>query len=171
MTTSNVILVLTTTCTALMAGLFYSYSYSVVPGLKSVNDAAYIASMQSINGAIQNPVFFTGFFGTLLLLPVSAYLNYSQHPPLRFWLLLAAAIIYLTGVFGVTVVGNIPLNNALEKFNLLNASKDAISLQRTLFERPWNNLNTIRTISSILSLVLLIIACINSGKSDLAFSK
>jgi len=171
MTTSNVILVFTTTCTALIAGLFYSYSYSVVPGLKSVNDSTYIASMQSINRAIQNPVFFAGFFGALILLPVSAYMNYSQHPSLRFWLLLTAAIIYLTGVIGVTVVGNIPLNNALEKFNLLNASKDAINLQRTLFERPWNNLNTVRTISSILSLVLVIIACINSGKSDLEFSK
>ena len=165
MTTSNVILALTTTCTALMAGLFYSYSYSAVPGLKLLNDAEYIASMQSINKAIQNPVFFTCFFGTLILFPLSIYLNYIQHPPLRFWLLLTAAIIYLTGVFGVTVVGNIPLNNALEKFNLLNASKDAIGLQRTLFERPWNNLNTIRTISSILSLVLTIIACIYSGKN------
>ncbi len=171
MTVSNIILVLAATCTALMAGLFYSYSYSVVPGLKSLNDAEYIASMQSINRAIQNPVFFTGFFGALLLLPVSAYLNYFPHPPLRFWLLLTAAIIYLTGVFGVTVFGNIPLNNALEKFNLQNASKDSISLERTLFETPWNNLNTIRTVSSILSLVLIIIACINSGKSDLTFSK
>jgi uncharacterized membrane protein len=171
MTTSNVILVVTTTCTALMAGLFYSYSFSVVPAFKSLNDAEYIAGMQSINKAIQNPVFFTGFFGTLILLPVSAYLNYFQHPSLQFWLLFIAAIIYFAGVFGVTVVGNIPLNNALEKFNLQNATKDAISLQRRLFERPWNNLNTIRTISSIISLVLTIIACINSGKSDLTFSK
>ena len=154
-----------------MAGLFYSYSYSVVPGLKLLTDTEYIRSMQSINKAIQNPVFFICFFGAPLLLPVSTYLNYFQHPPLRFWLLLAATFLYLIGVFGVTIFGNIPLNNMLEKFNLLNASKDSISLQRTLFEGRWNNLNTIRTISSILSLVLIIIACINSGKSDLAFPK
>src|SRR5664279_4283382 len=125
MTVSNVILVLTTTCTALMAGLFYSYSCSVVVGLKELNDPGYIAGMQAINRAIQNPVFFTSFFGTLLLLPVSTYLNYYQHPPVRFWLLLMATIIYLTGAFGVTVLGNISLNNALAKFNLDGASAEA----------------------------------------------
>ena len=164
MTISNVILILTTVCTALIAGLFYSYSCSVVPALKLLTDSEYIASMQSINKAIQNPVFFISFFGTLLLLPISAYMNYVQHPPLRFWLLLTAAILYLIAVFGVTVFGNIPLNNALEKFNLINATKDSISLQRAMFEGRWNSLNMIRTIFSILSLILTIIACINPDK-------
>ncbi len=167
MTISNVILVLTATCTALMAGLFYSYSCSVVLGLRLLTDAEYISAMQSINKAIQNPIFFLSFFGTLLLLPASTYLNYLQPLAVRFWLLLTATILYFTGVFGVTVFGNIPLNNALEKFNLLNASKEAISLQRTIFEARWNNLNTVRTISSIASLVVVIIACIYSDKSHL----
>ena len=165
MATSNIILALTTTCTALMAGLFYSYSCSVVPGLKLLSDPAYIASMQSINKAIQNPLFFLCFFGTLILLPISTYLNYHQHPPLRFWLVLTSTILYFTGVFAVTAFGNIPLNNALEKFNLLNASGDAISLQRTIFEKRWDNLNIIRTISSTLSLIFIIIACMNSDKN------
>ena len=171
MTVSNVILVLTTTCVALMAGLFYSYSCSVVLGLKLLPDAAYIASMQSINKAIQNPVFFISFIGSLLLLPVSTYLNYYQSPPMHFWLLLAATIVYFIGAFGVTALGNIPLNNALEKFDLLHASRETISLQRITFEARWNNLNVIRTISSIISLVLLIIACINSNKISSSFSK
>lgn len=166
MTVSNVVLVVTTTCTALMAGLFFSYSCSVVLGLKLLTDSEYIASMQSINKAIQNPLFFICFFGTLLLLPISAYLTYSQHSRLRFWLLLSATIIYFIGVFGVTALGNIPLNNGLEKFNLTNASKEAITLQRTIFEQRWNNLNAIRTISSILSLVLIVIAGISSDKSQ-----
>ena len=165
MTTSNLILVLTTTCTALMAGLFYSYSCSVVPGFKLLSDPEYIASMQSINKAIQNPLFFLCFFGTLILLPISTYLNYFQHSPLRFWLLLTSTILYFIGVFAVTVFGNIPLNNALEKFNMLNASIDTISKQRTIFEKQWNNLNIIRTVSSIASLIFIIIACINTDKN------
>ncbi|MEO8413814.1 MAG: anthrone oxygenase family protein [Ginsengibacter sp.] len=171
MTVSNVVLVMTTTCTALMAGLFYSYSCSVVVGLKLLNDPGYIAGMQAINRAIQNPVFFTSFFGTLLLLPVSTYLNYYQHPPLRFWLLLMATIIYVTGAFGVTVLGNIPLNNALEQFNLTSATADAIRLQRSIFESRWNTLNAIRSVSSILSLILVIIACIYADKSHLGILK
>jgi uncharacterized membrane protein len=171
MTFPNVILVTTVTCAALMAGLFYSYSCSVVLALRSLPDTNYIMAMQSINKAIQNPIFFIGFLGTLLLLPFNTYLNYSQPIPVKFWLFLAATILYLLGVFCVTVFGNIPLNNALEKFNLLNASGEAIKLQRTSFEERWNNLNTIRTFASILSLILLIIGCINSDKSQLAFSK
>jgi uncharacterized membrane protein len=171
MPVSNVILALTATCSALMAGLFYSYSCSVVLGLALLPDSEYIAAMQSINKAIQNPVFFSCFLGTLLLLPVSAYLNYFHPIPLQFWLLFTAAILYLVGVVGVTAFGNIPLNNALEKFNLLNASKEDINLQRTIFETRWNNLNTIRTISSILSLALVIITCIYPDKSHLTTSK
>ena len=161
---SNIILVLATTCTALMAGLFFSYSCSVVLGLGALPDEEYIAAMQSINKAIQNPAFFIVFFGVLLLLPLSTWLNYSQPTSKTFWFLLAGTILYLVAVFGTTVVGNIPLNNSLDKFKLLNATKEAISSQRAMFENRWNNLNNIRTIASIVTLIFVIIACINSTK-------
>jgi uncharacterized membrane protein len=171
MTVPNIILLITATCTALMAGVFYSYSTSITLGLKMLPDPEYIAAMQSINKAIQNPVFFIAFLGSLLLLPVSSYMNYSHSVSTKFLLILGATIIYLAGVFCVTAFGNIPLNNTLEKFDLLNASNEAITLQRKSFEIRWNNLNTIRTISSIVSLILIIIACINAGKSDMIYSK
>lgn len=165
MTVSNVILILTAIGTALMAGLFYSYCCSVVIGLRMLPDPEYIAAMQAINRAIQNPIFFICFIGTPLLLPLSTYLNYSHPVPLKFWLLFAATILYLFGVLGITAFGNIPLNNTLEKFNLLNASKESIGIQRINFETRWNMLNIIRTISSILSLIVVMIACIYPGKT------
>ena len=134
MTISNMVLLLTTICTSLMAGLFYSYSCSVVPGLKLLTDPQYLAAMQSINKAIQNPVFFICFFGTLLLLPLSTYLKHSHYPSLTFRLLLTATILYYVGVFGVTALGNIPLNNGLEKFELVKASAESISLQRSILK-------------------------------------
>src|SRR5664279_119330 len=123
MTASNVILVITATCVGLMAGVFYSYSTSVTLGLEVLPDTEYIAAMQSINKAIQNPVFFIAFLGSLILLPVSSYLNFAQPVSTKFFLILCATIIYLAGTFCVTAFGNIPLNNTLEKFDLLNASK------------------------------------------------
>ena len=161
MTFHNIVLASATTCTALMAGLLFSYSCSVVLGLKTLPDQEYIMSMQAINKAIQNPVFFIVFIGCLVLLPLCTYLNYSIPPSNQFWLLLTATVLYFVGVFGTTAIGNIPLNNSLDKFNLLNASKEAISSQRAIFENRWNSLNMIRTIASIGSLVLLIIACMN----------
>ena len=153
MTVTMFILVLAATCTALMAGLFYAYSCSVTPGLSTLPDAGYIEAMRSINRAIQNPLFFTVFFGALILLPVSAYLSYSSVSPLRCWLLSSAATIYISGVFIVTAVGNVPLNNALEKFNSFDATKEDVAAQRTVFEARWNNLNLVRTAASTISLI------------------
>lgn len=164
-TFQNTVLAATAMTTALMAGLFFSYSCSVTSGLHKLPDADYIAAMQSINKAIQNPIFFIVFFGVLLLLPVSVFLNYHKPLPVRCWLLITATLIYFIGAFGVTATGNIPLNNSLEKFDLLNASKEMIAAQRAAFESRWNNLNIIRSISSLITVVLVIIACLNNDRS------
>ena len=68
----------------------------------------------------------------------------------------------------MTIFGNIPLNEALADFNLQSASEEAIAAQRAKFEGRWNNLNTIRTISSALSIMLVIKACLSSHKSNLS---
>jgi uncharacterized membrane protein len=156
------ILILTAVATALIAGLFYAYSCSVNPGLGKLSDEAYILAMQSINRAILNPVFFASFMGTLFLLPISTWLQYrSGGTSTAFYFLFAATIIYAVGTFGVTLVKNVPLNEALDKFNVKSASLEEMARQRRLFQAPWNNFNNIRTIANIASLVLVIIACVN----------
>jgi uncharacterized membrane protein len=151
---------MTVATTALMAGLFYAFSYSVNLGLARLSNAEYVSAMPSINRAIQNSIFFAAFFGAPLLLSLSVFMHYTQALSSRFWLLLTAAIIYLIGTFGVTVFGNVPLNNTLDRFNLQIASEQEIVLQRANFESRWNNLNTIRTISATLALILIVIACL-----------
>ena len=157
-------LILTATTTGLIAGLFYSYSCSVNPGLAKLPDGEYLAAMQSINREILNPVFFATFIGTLLLLPVSTWLQYNEGVSKSFSFLLAATLIYAIGVFGVTIFGNVPLNDGLDKFNLHSASIAEIKRQRAMFEMPWNKLHSIRTIANIVSLVLVIIACVYNNK-------
>lgn len=160
MTIPAIILIITAVATALIAGLFYAWSYSVTPGLAQVDDATYVASFQAMNRAIQNPVFFASFMGTAFLLPVSTYLQYKHGTQAQFWLLLGATVLYLGGVMGVTMAGNVPMNNALDAFNLKTATAQEIAAQRAKFEAPWNRLNSIRTVSSILTIVLVIIACV-----------
>ncbi|MDN5289562.1 MAG: putative integral rane protein [Mucilaginibacter sp.] len=161
---ANLILIITATLTALIAGLFYAYSCSVNPGLGKLSDREYINAMNSINVAILNPVFFTSFMGTLILLPLSAYLNYTPEFNIRFILLLIAALVYAVGVFGVTMFGNVPLNDALANFNTTTASVKEMIDHRTIFEGPWNFLHTIRTIANIVSLVLVIVSCLCERK-------
>lgn len=154
------VFVITTLVTGLIAGLFYSYSCSVTIGLGRLPDAEYLKAMQSINRVILNPVFFMSFIGTLVLLPVSTWLSYQELPSIRFWYFLAAAIIYIVAVFGVTMAGNVPLNEALDKFNIGGASPAQVAQQRLQFEAKWNMLNTIRTIGSVASLLLAILGCL-----------
>jgi len=160
----NMLLSLTAITTGLMAGLFFSWSFSVTPGLARLPDREYIAAMQSMNKAILNPVFFSCFFGAAILLPLSAFTQY-QHPT-RFWLLLGASIMYIGGVIAVTARGNVPLNKALDIFDLRSAPVAEINRQRIAFETPWNKLSNIRTIASVLALLLVIIACLNASNAE-----
>ncbi len=161
MRTADVILVITAISVALMAGLFYAYSCSVVGGLGRLSDTEYLRGMQSINRVILNPLFLSCFMGALFLLPLSTWLAYREavlRP--RFWFLLIAMIAYAAGVFGVTMLGNVPMNNVLDKFDITGSSADMIHAQRLTFESKWNNLNHVRTAFAILSLLFTLLACL-----------
>lgn len=154
------ILVLTTLFTGLVAGLFYAYSCSVNLGLGRLTDLEYLRSMQFINRAILNPWFFISFFGTMITLPICAWLIYGRFDHLAFYLVIAALAIYVFGVFGVTIFGNVPLNETLDKIDLGSITTEEIRRQREIFETPWNRLNLIRALASILSFVVLVLAVI-----------
>ena len=161
MNLQNLILLLTVTLTALIAGLFYSYACSVNLGLGKLTDIQYISAMQSINREILNPVFFASFMGTLLFLPISSWLEYNQSGfSTSFWLLASAAIVYAIGTFGITISCNVPLNEMLDKFVVNSATIEQIAAQRKSFEIPWNRYNTIRTVAAIITMVLAIASCI-----------
>ncbi|MEP6584522.1 MAG: anthrone oxygenase family protein [Ginsengibacter sp.] len=163
MTVANIILLITATLTGLSAGLLFSYSCSVNLGLGRLGDSEYLSAMQSINKEILNPLFFVVFFGALVILPVSSYLNYTRPVSLRFLFLLIASLVYAIGVFGVTSFGNVPLNDALAKINLQSSPPLEISRLRTIFEKPWNRLHSIRTVASVISFVFVILACLNTS--------
>lgn len=150
------LLVITTLMPGLMAGLFFAWSSSVMPGLARLSDAEFVSSMQSMNHAIQNPLFFNCFFGAALLLPISSYVYHASGRVFGF--LLAATLVYWIGVMGVTIFGNVPLNQRLEAFGLTTTTPDECKALRDSFEKPWNRLNYVRTLASATTLLLTILA-------------
>jgi uncharacterized membrane protein len=146
----------------LIAGLLFSYLCSVNIGLKTLSNNEYVKAMQSINVAIQNPYFFIPFMGLLIVLPIATYLNYKHQNDTSFYLLLCASIIYVIGVFGITMFGNVPLNESLAKFSISTGNTYSISQMRQSFEKSWNSYHTIRTIASIFSFILTILSIIKS---------
>ena len=154
------ILFLATFFTGIMTGLFFTWSFSVTKGLARLSDDNYVKAFQSLNKAILNPAFGAVFWGAPLSLIISTILYYQQPLPGIFWHLLISAIVYLVGCIVITFAGNIPLNNSLEKFDLKASSSDDIKQKRAGFEGRWNRLNMIRTISSSIAFIVLIIACL-----------
>ncbi len=149
----------------LSAGFFYSWEVSVIPGTSRVSNFSYLETMQQINRAILNPKFFLIFFGSLIFLTLSSYLHYRGGVNSTFWLMLLATLTYLIGTFGVTAFGNVPLNDALDSINLEPLSATQLEDLRLSYERKWNRLHVIRTLFSMLSFSLALLALFVSQKA------
>ncbi len=156
--TRSILLLLSTITMALSAGLFYGWVVSVIPGTRKITDQAYLETMQSVNKEILNTGFFLIFFGSILFLLATIYLQYKVNVDSTFYLLLSAAFIYLLGTIGVTFIGNIPLNNVLEAMDLSTFSIEDFKNARANYEESWNRLNLIRTVAAVVSFVLILIA-------------
>ncbi|WP_406683404.1 DUF1772 domain-containing protein [Seonamhaeicola sp. MEBiC1930] len=139
---------------ALSTGFFFTWSVSVILGTQKVGDLTYLNTMQNINREILNPAFLIVFFGSLITLILTAYLQFNNKTV--FGLVLVSTIIYLIGTFGVTAFGNVPLNKELEGLNITKLNLIELRGFRTYYENAWNNFHGIRTISSIVSFILLL---------------
>ncbi|KQZ14847.1 hypothetical protein ASD44_12825 [Mesorhizobium sp. Root554] len=133
----------------LMAGLFFAFSTAVMAALARLPAGQGATAMNAINMVIQNPVFLAVFMGTALVcaaLAVKAVLGWSQ--PGSLWLL-AGGLFYLVGIFGITVVFNVPLNDVLAAVD--PASSEGTALW-TRYLDEWVFWNHARTVGGIVSL-------------------
>jgi len=148
-----------------MAGLFYNWSFNITTGLVKLDDRSYLRMMQILNKSILNPSFMLIFIGSIITLSFLTFLQGKIAFNLLFWLIISAMIIYLAGGIVITFCGNLPMNKKLESLNLIQITNDECYTFRRIFETKWNTLNLIRTISSLISLVILLIALfLKTGK-------
>jgi len=140
--------------TGLTAGLCFTWTNAVTPGIGRLDDLGYLQSFQEMNRVIINPLFIIVFFGPFFGHIANIYLNRNQ-PSTIFWMLFAAGILYAVGVVVITIFGNVPLNEMLENTDLQTSSPAKLKALRNSFENKWNRLHLIRTITSTLSLLLL----------------
>ena len=144
--------------TALSAGIFYAWSVTVIPGLKRVSDHNYLETMQSVNRAILNPLFFIAFIGCMVLLALNAYFLYQLDSSSSFIFTFSAFIIYIIGTFGVTVFGNVPMNESLDKIDLKGLNIEEVKKLRSSYEGKWNTFNYIRTFFAVTSFCFVLIS-------------
>lgn len=140
-----------------IAGLFFTWANAVMPGMKQLNDINFIAAMKAMNKEIQNLYFFLLFFGALICPVILLLLQDRNNADVSWYLLLFSISIYTVGVLLITIIGNVPLNENLDKFNCANATPDEMKAIRKSFEYSWNRLNLFRAVSSGISFILLIL--------------
>ena len=63
----HVFFVLALLCTALSAGIFYSFSTIIMPGLDLGGAASAVNAMHGMNTTVRGPIFAIVFFGALIL--------------------------------------------------------------------------------------------------------
>ncbi len=160
MKTGTIILASAILLTGLMAGIFFTWSNAVKPGLGKLSDIEYLRALQSMNRVILNNAFKLIFLGAIITVALVPVFYFNLYPKNIFWLFILTLIIYWVGVFGVTISGNIPLNEILDKTNLESISQEEIKALRTRIEVKWNNFNFIRSISSAITFLLLILSFI-----------
>ncbi len=139
----------------IMAGLFFAFSTFVMTALGRLPPPQGIAAMNAINTAIMTPLFALVFFGTPLAciaLIVRGVLQWQA--PGSAWLVAGGAV-YILGGLVVTLIFNVPLNNALAASDPVSA--DGASLW-TRYQSVWTNWNHMRTVACLVATALLIVA-------------
>ena len=164
MKTETLILALAILFTGLMAGIFFTWSNAVKPGIGKLSDLEYLRTFQSMNRVILNNTFKIIFSGAIITTGLLPIFYFNLYPNNIFWMFISAFIIYWIGAFIVTIIGNIPLNELLERTSLESISLEELKTLRTSIEVKWNNFNLIRSISSLISFVLLILSILLINK-------
>lgn len=156
LSTSMNTLVLTTAVTAaVMGGALFAFSTFVMPALRALPPADGAAAMQEINRKAITPLFMLDLFIPAIASVAIAWIAVSDWNAPGSAYLLAGAAAYLLGVFGMTVVFNVPRNNALDAVDA-GTSKGVEVWAKYL--RQWTLGNHLRAITGIGSAALLIIA-------------
>lgn len=140
--------------TGLNAGLFFIFSACIMAALGRLPASGGIAAMNAINDVIQNPLFFVVFLGTAVVALAILVVAFLQGTP-GSGFAIAAALVFLVGTIGVTIVVNVPMNDALAAVNPQSA--EAASLWSGYLAN-WTAWNHVRTATSLASLVLFVLA-------------
>ncbi|MDT7784651.1 MAG: hypothetical protein QOF58_3070 [Pseudonocardiales bacterium] len=121
----------------LMAGLFFSFSTAVMPGLADLPASDARAAMRRVNVRIQNPLFLLVFAGNVILCGIEVFQGR-----------IAGGLLYVVGSFLLTMVVNVPMNNRLER------TDDAYWPE---YLRKWTIWNHVRGIACLASMITLLL--------------
>ncbi|MBM9612884.1 DUF1772 domain-containing protein [Desulfobulbus rhabdoformis] len=158
----NYVLLVSTLLCSLVAGFVFSFASIVMPGIKPLDDRAYLQAFKAMDRVIQKnqPIFVVVWLGSVIMLILSTLLGLYQLEGTQRILLILACALYLLGVQLPTITINIPLNNQLQAQDLESMTASELLKSRDAFDSRWLLWNTNRTVCAILTTVILLVLLI-----------
>ncbi|WP_027535637.1 DUF1772 domain-containing protein [Bradyrhizobium sp. WSM3983] len=141
----------------LMAGVYFAFSTFIMTALGRLDQAAGIVVMNAINVDIVRSLFMPLFLGTTIAgaaLVVMGVLRLSEPGAVS---MIAGGGLYVVGMFVVTVVFNVPLNDALAAVQPSSPEAGAVW---AAYLKDWVLWNHVRTVASAVASALLIVALV-----------
>lgn len=130
----------------LVAGVFFAFSSFVMKALARLPAGEGIAAMQSINVVVLKSWFIATFLGTAamcILALIYALLRLDKPGAIY---LLVGSVLYLVGSFLVTIVFNVPRNEALA--SIAPTDSDSARLWSG-YVTSWTAWNHVRTVAAL----------------------
>jgi len=143
--------------TALVGGVFQAFSDFVMAGLVRAAPTGGIDSMQQINRTVFRSIFLAialALAPIMLAASLCAWQSLQGTPKL---LILIGTAIYMTAVLGVTMFGNVPMNERLDR--LTSTSPDA-AIYWKKFGAVWTGWNHVRTFGSIIAAICFLLTAV-----------
>lgn len=163
-TLRTAVLIGATLSTGMLAGLYYGWAISVMPGLNKAQPRAAVDALQQMNVAIVNPAFMLSFLGAPLLSAVAVAFVAGREQQSALWWVLAAAVLNLAALIS-TFVFNIPLNNRIDQAGDPAALADPARVWDD-FATPWMVWHWVRTVACTVAFGFLGWALVLVGKSS-----
>ena len=143
---------------ALVGGVFLAFSDFIMRSLVLTGGHGGIEAMQTINREVFRWVFMALFLGMAAVsVVVAGYGAFGLSGPAG-TLIMLAGLVYLIGCFAITVVSNVPMNEALAGMEVsLETTRDYWS--QTYVPR-WTFWNSVRAFACVASALLLLVGLV-----------
>lgn len=145
-----------------MAGVYFAFSVFIMQALGALERPGGMLAMRSINRVILRSAFIPLFLASSAVCAVLAVWGAVAWQAPGGWQMGCGGALYVAGMFGVTMLGNVPLNNMLERTDPLGPEAEQAWRRYLLRWTAWNHL---RTLSCLAATALLVAALLASARA------
>ena len=132
---------------AAIFGFFYAWVCSTMWGLDAADPRIAIQAMQAMNASVRNAVFAPAFFGTPVVLAITAFALKRQGFVKAAVLFGVSSFVYFLLGLGLTMAVNVPMNEALATITIPIDLEEARQVWMD-YSPKWQFWNQTRTIAS-----------------------